>query len=69
MDKFPYILVPNSIKQFLDKIQSTGIPNKVTYDYLGTIGFKSSNHRSLIQIMKSGPSGYIVGKNERFLVP
>jgi hypothetical protein len=53
MDKFPYILVPNSIKQFLDKIQSTGIPNKLTYDYLGTIGFKSSNHRSLIQIMKS----------------
>ncbi len=43
----------NTIPRFLTLIQSAGVPPKVSQDYLKSVGFKSSNDRYLIPIMKT----------------
>lgn len=53
MAEFPYTPRPNSIPDFFNKIQTVGIPDKVTTRYLPSIGFKSSNDRYLVGIIKS----------------
>jgi Family of unknown function (DUF5343) len=52
MADFPYTPTPASIKRFLSHIQSAGVPNKVTMKYLEQVGFKSTNDRYLIAILK-----------------
>lgn len=49
----PYTPNPASIPKFLQHIQSAGVPQKVNLDYLTSVGFKSSNDRYLISILKS----------------
>lgn len=49
-EKIPYLTKVNAIKDFLAKAQSTGVPPKVTQDYLKTIGFTSSSDRPLIPL-------------------
>lgn len=53
MEKFPYILNVSCINKFLKKIQSTGVPSKVNVDYLKALGFRSSNHRALVPMIKA----------------
>ena len=52
MADFPYIPTAPSVKRFLDHIRSAGIPEKVTIKYLEKVGFKSTNDRYLIGILK-----------------
>jgi hypothetical protein len=52
MEKAAYTPTPQRIKRFFETIQSVGIPSKVYYAYLPTIGFKSGNDRYLIGIAK-----------------
>lgn len=52
MDKVPYTPNPATIKKFFQAIQDLGTPPKVNQQYLPTIGFKSSNDRYLIGILK-----------------
>jgi hypothetical protein len=52
MDKVPYTPNPATIKKFFEAIQDLGTPPKVNQKYLPTIGFKSSNDRYLIGIIK-----------------
>ncbi len=52
MDKIVYTLTPGNIKPFLDKIQSVGVPDKLSLKVLQSLGFKSRNDRALISIMK-----------------
>jgi len=53
MKKYIYITNSSKIKSFLKKIQSVGVPNKLTIKELEKLGFKSQNDRPLIRIMKA----------------
>lgn len=52
MSEYPYAHVSSKLKDFLDKIPSTGIPDKVTYNELAARGFKSTNDRSILGVLK-----------------
>ncbi len=54
MAQFPYTPKPSSLPIFLEQIQSTiSVPDKVTVQFLTSIGFKSSNDRYISGILKS----------------
>jgi hypothetical protein len=53
MAELIYTTVPASIPKFLKHIQSAGVPEKVTVRYLEGVGFKSTNDRYLISVMKA----------------
>lgn len=53
MADFPYTPNPANIKRFLEKLQTVGKPSKVTFKWVESIGFKSSNDRYLVSILKS----------------
>src|SRR2546421_625375 len=52
MAEFPYTVVGNNLKRFLQHIQSAGVPAKVTNAYLESVGFKSTNDRAIIGVLK-----------------
>jgi len=52
MEKAAYTTKPATIKKFFQTIQDVSRPSKVTYSYLPIIGFKSSNDRRLIGVLK-----------------
>lgn len=52
MSEYPYAHVSAKLKDFLDKIPSTGVPDKVTYNELAARGFKSTNDRSILGVLK-----------------
>ncbi len=52
MADFIYTTVPGKIKQLLQKIREVGVPQKVTVQWLKTVGFKSSNDASLLGVLK-----------------
>lgn len=52
MADYPYCTVPGKLSEFLAKIQSIGVPEKVTTRWLPTIGFASANDRSIIKVLK-----------------
>ena len=53
MAKYPYILKTGSLKKFFEKIPSVGEPSKITQQYIVSLGFKSTNDRTIIKILKS----------------
>jgi hypothetical protein len=53
MAEFTYLTNPAKIREFLLKIKTVGVPEKVTNNYLVSVGFKSSNDRALITVLKS----------------
>lgn len=52
MEKPAYMTQPAIVKKFFQAIQDLGRPPKVNQQYLPTIGFKNSNDRRLIQLLK-----------------
>src|SRR4051812_15076734 len=52
MADFPYTTTPKSIRPFFNHIQGAGVPTKVTQQYLESTGFKSTNDRKLIGVLK-----------------
>lgn len=52
MAYFPYTLAPGNLLKFFSHIQKAGIPGKVTQEYLQKSGFKSSNDRAIVTILK-----------------
>jgi len=52
MADFPYTTVPGKIKPLLAKIREVGVPQKVTVQWLKSVGFTSSNDASLIGVLK-----------------
>jgi hypothetical protein len=52
MAGYPYILVPNKLKEFMNHVQAAGMPLKVTRDYLKSAGFKSNNERAIITVLR-----------------
>lgn len=52
MSEYPYCTVPGKLSEFLGKVQSLGIPDKVNTKWLPTIGFGSKNDRTIIPVLK-----------------
>jgi hypothetical protein len=52
MAEFPYTPNPVVLKKFFAHIQSAGVPEKVTIKYLAQVGFKSTNDRYVISLLK-----------------
>lgn len=56
-----YTTVPGRIPDLVKKIRETGVPTKVTNEWLRSVGFTSSNDRSLIPVLRQ--IGFIDGSN------
>jgi hypothetical protein len=52
LKEYPYIKVLGSIKKFMTFIQTSGVPDKLTQQKLPAYGFKSTNERALVGILK-----------------
>lgn len=52
-DHYVYMTNPSKIREFLQTIQDTGVPDKLTIQALSSLGFKSMNDRPLVRIMKA----------------
>lgn len=48
----PYTPNTGNLKKFLENIPKTGVPSKLTQEYLAKLGYKSSNDRRIIVILK-----------------
>jgi hypothetical protein len=53
MADLPYVINTGTLSKFFGIVQTTGVPGKVTIQYLGSIGFKSSNDRYLLPFLKA----------------
>jgi hypothetical protein len=53
MGDYPYTTVPGKISDLFTKIKQTGIPSKVSNQWLKSLGFTSSNDGSLLTILKA----------------
>ncbi len=53
MVNYTYTHKTGSLKKFLEKIPLLGIPDRVSSKYIYSLGFKSTNDRSIIPILKS----------------
>ncbi len=51
-DNYPYHVNTANVKTFLDHIQSAGVPTKVTFQYITSVGFKSKNDRAILTVLK-----------------
>ncbi len=47
-----YVNNVGNLAKFLDQIRSAGVPDRVTFEFLKTLGFKSSNDRPIISVLK-----------------
>ena len=52
MPDFPYIQTTGRMKDFFTKIPSVGVTNRVTINWLSSVGFKSKNDRPIIGILE-----------------
>ncbi len=53
MTSYVYITNPANIGKFLKAIQKAGVPQKLTRKHLEALGFKGTNDRPLVGIMKA----------------
>ena len=49
---YPYVYSSGKLKQFLEMISTVGTPPKITQEYLEAAGFKSTNDRAIISVLK-----------------
>lgn len=52
MGEYQYTVVLTKLKELFGKIRSMGVPNKVTIKWLESVGYKSSNDRSMIGVLQ-----------------
>ncbi len=50
--EYPSILKPKTLKEVVEKIPKIGVPTRFSGEYLRTLGYKSSNDRPVISILK-----------------
>lgn len=52
--EYQYAAVPDKLKEFLEKIhnKTIGIPERATYAWLESLGYKSSNDRSILRVLR-----------------
>jgi hypothetical protein len=51
-DNYPYHVNAANVKKLLEHIQSAGIPPRVTFQYITSVGFKSKNDRAILTVLK-----------------
>lgn len=61
MADYKYTTVVGKLEGVLEKIRTTGVPAKANFDWLKTLGYTSSNDKSIPPILKS--LGFIDGSN------
>jgi hypothetical protein len=59
---FPYMTNPAALRRFLEKVQTLGVPSKVSITFLNSLGFKSTNDRPIIPALKF--LGFLNGSGE-----
>jgi hypothetical protein len=47
-----YTTVPGKLPELLKKIRESGVPGKVNYAWLESLGYKSSNDRSMLKVLR-----------------
>lgn len=47
-----YVNNVGNLAKFLDAVRTAGIPERVTFEFLKSLGFKSSNDRPIISVLK-----------------
>ena len=52
MAEFAYTVVPGKLKSFLRKIREVSVPDKASNKWLYSIGFTSSNDRTMLRVLK-----------------
>lgn len=52
LPKYPYILNTGKLRKFLGRISQVKVPDKVTYKYLSSLGFKSKFDRPIVSILE-----------------
>ncbi len=52
MTDYPYMNSTRKVEDFFNKIQKMGIPDTITTKWLPSIGFKSTNDRPIVKIVK-----------------
>ena len=52
MATFAYTTVTGKLGQLLTKIKEAGVPPKATYDWLKSIGYSSSNDRTMLAVLR-----------------
>jgi hypothetical protein len=50
-EKYPYTLTVEALKQFLVKLRGAGVPKRLDWKFVQSLGFKSSNHKSFPRIL------------------
>lgn len=54
VETYTYHVNPVNLKKFLQHIQTAGVPSsKVTFQYVSSVGFKNSNDRAIITVLKA----------------
>lgn len=51
--ELPYVVTQAKLTTFISKIPEMAVPSKINGDYLVSIGYKSSNDRAIISLLKS----------------
>ena len=51
-DNYPYHVNTANVKKFLEHVQTAGVPPKVTFQYITSVGFKSKNDRAILTVLK-----------------
>lgn len=52
MPEYAYTKVSGKLKDFLGKVRSLGVPNSLTTKWLESVGYKSSNDRSILGVIR-----------------
>lgn len=52
MSDYPYTTVPGKLSTLLKKIREVGVPTKANQQWLQSLGFTSSNDRTMLGILK-----------------
>lgn len=52
-DSLPYMMSNNKIEPILEQIRKAAEPTKFTYNFLKNLGFKSTNDRAIIPLLKA----------------
>lgn len=47
-----YVRTPSKFQELLRKLPAAGVPDRVSFEFLKTLDFKSSNDRMMIQVLK-----------------
>lgn len=52
MSEFPYVAVPSKLVSLFQRLKSIGVPDKVSVSWLQSIGFMSSNDRTMLPMLE-----------------